>query len=379
MLVGLAILQATTNALVLAVVTIVVTSLVHIQTNWLHVFLFFGCACYIPWRRNGKKKAVRAWKGEPKPEWKTSDSYKGPSPVDHLPEWQREKLTEHRQKRQNVELGRGAWTTAGSDGSLVTELDLYWAQVVSWVEKNKFGFACYSKASGQMAQSWYDYETQKQAMDAAAAWMRHGTIPGQSPVGDSGTKKEPENARLKSERELVETIALSASKSTKSIVDFIPKGEKNADLTIKVYLEYLCFFVHVTNRLASNVASYKEVDEMYNSIAPSVVGYVLHEVFQSVTGDARQEFANAIPELIEAREKQYAQSMEYASKEWKPLSGTSIVDMLVRNVREIIDTYNPEELLQIQLAARETMQEAKIPELIANYRKAHCEEGATEN
>src|SRR5580704_3523887 len=66
MLVGLAIVQATTNALVLAVITIVVASLLHIQTNWLHVFLFFGCACYIPWRRNGKKKAVRAWKGKPK-------------------------------------------------------------------------------------------------------------------------------------------------------------------------------------------------------------------------------------------------------------------------------------------------------------------------
>ena len=75
--------------------------------------------------------------------------------------------------------------------------------------------------------------------------------------------------------------------------------------------------------------------------------------------------------LIQAREIQYAESKEYASKEWKPLSGTSTVDMLVRNIREILDTYNPEELFQIQLAARETMHEAKIPELIANYRKAH--------
>jgi hypothetical protein len=45
--------------------------------------------------------------------------------------------------------------------------------------------------------------------------------------------------------------------------------------------------------------------------------------------------------------------------------------MLVRNMREILDTYNPEVLFQIQLSARESMLEAKIPELIANYRKAH--------
>jgi hypothetical protein len=53
------------------------------------------------------------------------------------------------------------------------------------------------------------------------------------------------------------------------------------------------------------------------------------------------------------------------------LSGTSSVDMLVRNIREILDAYNPEELFQIQLAARESMHEAKIPELIASYRRAH--------
>jgi hypothetical protein len=53
---------------------------------------------------------------------------------------------------------------------------------------------------------------------------------------------------------------------------------------------------------------------------------------------------------FKAREIQYAESKEYASKEWKPLSGTSTVDMLVRNVREMLDTYNPEVLFQIQLA-----------------------------
>jgi hypothetical protein len=375
MLVGLAIVQATTNALVLAVITIVVASLLHIQTNWLHVFLFFGCACYIPWRRNGKKKAVRAWKGKPKPEWKPSELYKGPSPLDHLPEWQRERLVEHRQKRQHVELGRGTWTRASSDRALVTELDLYWATVVPWVE-NKIGFICYSKASGQMAQSWYDYDTEKQAMDAAVAWMRHGKSPNRvEDVGtDTATEKQPEADRLQTERDLIEAIDLGARKINKRTADFVPEGEKKSDLLIKMYLEYLCFFVHVTNRLASKVASYKEVDKMYNTLVPLAVAHVLCEVFRSANEAARQEFAKAIPELIEAREKQYAQSKEYASKEWKPLSGTSTVDMLVRNISETLDTHNPEVLFQIQLAARESMQEAKIPELIANYRKAHCAE-----
>jgi hypothetical protein len=177
MLVGLAILQSVMCSLVPTVITVIVAYLIHMPANWLHVFLFFACGFYILWRRNGKRKAVQAWKGEPKTEWKTSDLFKGPSPTDHLPEWQREKLKEHRQKRENVEIGRGVWTRATSDGSLVTEFDLYWARIEPQVEKNKFGFVSYSKKSGQMAQSWFDYETEKQAMDAAVAWMRHGKDP----------------------------------------------------------------------------------------------------------------------------------------------------------------------------------------------------------
>jgi hypothetical protein len=118
-------------------------------------------------------------------------------------------------------------------------------------------------------------------------------------------KKQPENdqnGRLQTERELVDAIVSGASKSTKRIVDFVPEYEKKPDLTIKIFLEYLCFFLHMTNRLAWNVASYKEVDEMYNTIAPVVVGYVLHEVLGRANEDARRAVAEAIPELIEARE-----------------------------------------------------------------------------
>lgn len=172
--------------------------------------------------------------------------------------------------------------------------------------------------------------------------------------------------RLQTERDLVEAIALSANKSTRRILWIIPEGEQKADLTMEIYLEYLCFFLHVTNRLASNVASYQEVDQMYKTIAPLVIGYLTGEVFKIKEAQASTE---AICNLVQAREIQYAESKEYASG--KPLTGTSTVDMLVRNIREILDTYNPEDLFQIQLAARESTLEAKIPELIASYRRAH--------
>jgi hypothetical protein len=109
---------------------------------------------------------------------------------------------------------------------------------------------------------------------------------------------------------------------------------------------------------------------MYNTITPLVIGYVIHEVWE-LKEEKIQTWTTAIRKQAEAREIQYAESKEYASKEWKPLRGTSTVDMPVRNIRELVDTYNPEELFQIQPAARESMHESKLPELIANYRKAH--------
>jgi hypothetical protein len=92
MLVGMAVLQAAMCSFVATVITCIVAYLIHTPANWLHVLLFFGSGFYILWRRNGKKRAIQSWKGEPMPEWKPSGHFKGPTPIDHLPEWQRKRI-----------------------------------------------------------------------------------------------------------------------------------------------------------------------------------------------------------------------------------------------------------------------------------------------
>jgi hypothetical protein len=68
--VALAILQALTTSLIPTALAIVIFNLIsrwtHKEPDWLHVFLFFACAFYILWRRNGKHKAIQAWKGTPR-------------------------------------------------------------------------------------------------------------------------------------------------------------------------------------------------------------------------------------------------------------------------------------------------------------------------
>jgi hypothetical protein len=178
-LVAFAIFQALVSAIIPTLVVVVVVSLVGWHPDWLNVFLFFVSAFYILWRRNGKKKAVQAWKGTPQPEWKSSGHFKEATPVNHLPAWQGKLLEEHRVRRtlNKATLGSGIWT-GSSDGSLVMEAELYWVHMHS-NPQNKKGFLVDPKESGYVMHAQFDCTSEKEAMDLAEAWMLHGI--------DSGT------------------------------------------------------------------------------------------------------------------------------------------------------------------------------------------------
>ncbi len=97
----------------------------------------------------------------------------------NLPQWQLDELTRHRRLRQrssqSADPGKIIWTRT-SKGAAVTELDGYWADVAVTEEK-KFALAAYSKDSGLEVITWFDYETEQQAMHAAVDFMRDGKDP----------------------------------------------------------------------------------------------------------------------------------------------------------------------------------------------------------
>jgi len=97
----------------------------------------------------------------------------------NLPQWQLDELTRHRRLRQrssqSADPGKIIWTRT-SKGAAVTELDGYWADVAVTEEK-KFALAAYSKDSGREVITWFDYETEQQAMHAAVDFMRDGKDP----------------------------------------------------------------------------------------------------------------------------------------------------------------------------------------------------------
>jgi hypothetical protein len=116
---------------------------------------------YILWRRNGKRKAVQSWQGTPKPAWKKSGLF-ATSPIDHLPEWQRDLLADHRRQRyvQEPDSDQVLWTKSSKE-NLVTELELYWANVVPWTD-GKIVWIVYSKETGAIRESGYNCVTEEE-------------------------------------------------------------------------------------------------------------------------------------------------------------------------------------------------------------------------
>ena len=106
---------------------------------------------------------------------------------------------------------------------------------------------------------------------------------------------------------------------------------------------------------------------MQETIVPIVFDYVGRHL--RLNEEARAKLRDILYEGVNAREIEYSKSKEYASKQWKPLTGTSTVEMLTRNIREILDTHNPEVLFQIQLAAREAAIAANLPKTNCKLRK----------
>jgi hypothetical protein len=83
----------------------------------------------------------------------------------NLPRWQLDEIAKHRRLRQKTDPNKIVWTRT-FERVAVTELRNHWARVAVGVD-GKFAFFVYSKDSGGIACSWYDYDTEQQAMHAA--------------------------------------------------------------------------------------------------------------------------------------------------------------------------------------------------------------------
>lgn len=176
--------QALVSAIIPAILALVIVNLIAPwtgkPTDWLHPSIFFASLFFILYHHNNRKKALEAWYGasiDPEQTLKKAEKKKdyafGQQSPDLL-QWQCDTLAEHRRVRERAsqagDPSKIIWTRAG-DGVAVTELGTYWAQVTVWAGE-KFAFIAYSKDSGVIASSWFDYETEQAAMHAAVDFMQ---------------------------------------------------------------------------------------------------------------------------------------------------------------------------------------------------------------
>jgi hypothetical protein len=99
------------------------------RPDWLVLWLGVTSAGVVFCRAQAKRKGAQAWEASPSaspPEKKLSFGEQSPN----LPQWQREKLEEHRHKRRaEADPDRVIWTRTPK-GELVTEIGHYWANVI---------------------------------------------------------------------------------------------------------------------------------------------------------------------------------------------------------------------------------------------------------
>jgi hypothetical protein len=155
---------------------------------------------------------------------------------------------------------------------------------------------------------------------------------------------------------------------------FLPgKAKTEAHLTeFYVFNEFLYFFLHMSNRAAFSEGFNEQernafLEKLFPVLIATVIDLFAEDLPEEIKGRIRGEFYDN----VHFAETGYSTSKELVSKEYKPLSGDSLLAKLSRNVVAKTDKeYNPEALTQVTVAAFEELKKADIPKLVAAIRTA---------
>jgi hypothetical protein len=155
---------------------------------------------------------------------------------------------------------------------------------------------------------------------------------------------------------------------------FLPgKGKTEAHLTeFWVFNEFLYFFMHMSNRAAfSEGFNEQERNAFLEKLFPGLIATVIDLFAEDLPEEIKEKFRGEFYDNVHSAEIGYSMSKELVSKEYKPLSGDSLLAKLSGNVAAKMDKqYNPEVLTQVTLAAFEELRNADIPKLVAGTRTA---------
>src|ERR1700736_4025642 len=135
---------------------------------------------------------------------------------------------------------------------------------------------------------------------------------------------------------LLMAISRAANQSKEKIKPLFPKSnsrEQAVQMENRVFFQFLFFFLHMVNRSAyAEGFTDNQIEQLQEGICRDIVEAIIDSPEardpEDVTERARQEFY----QKLNSTEMEYATSTKLISKEFKPLSGNSILDKLSRMV-----------------------------------------------
>lgn len=140
------------------------------------------------------------------------------------------------------------------------------------------------------------------------------------------------------------------------------------DIEMYVFYEFLYFFMHMTDRAADSQGfTNEQIEKLQQGVYPDVITAAIDSFMLHWAEELKARFRSEFYDNLNSAEIEYSTSKELMSKEWKPLSGQSLLAKLSRKVAAKMDKgHNPEVLMQATRVALEKLKEADLLKLVGD-------------
>jgi len=181
-------------------------------------------------------------------------------------------------------------------------------------------------------------------------------------MGWFNTFKEDKSAVLELSDVIFES-SLACAEALRNDLNGSTKKERQ-EKWIYVLFEFICFFMHMTNRIAFGKLGNKRRIKLQGKLAPLIIDSTIESLFGHWPKKLKERIKSDFYEKLNNAEVEYSNCKELLTKD-KPFSDTSLFSKLSKNVAELSGhPDNPAMIILIITLSVDIWKNMKLEELI---------------
>jgi len=139
---------------------------------------------------------------------------------------------------------------------------------------------------------------------------------------------------------------------------------------IDVYYEYMFFFIHMTERMAFNYFTKKQMKILNEYLIMQLVPMAIDRFFSRSPAEVKESLTNEFMDKRNAAEISYTDSREIFSQKFDPLNSDAVFSKLGRSVATIMgEPYNPATIMLVIKYGADALMNMDLESLIKQARK----------